>query len=165
MTYKNKQIIETVLNIESNNLNKNLDSLILHTLKDKYENKCTEHGFIINNTIELINRKLGKINTINNISCISYIVKYSCDIIYPSEGDQIQIIVDKVNKMGVIGYIDNPNKNAENSPLIVIIPNEYFNESTRDIDSITKNQKINIITLSVRIKYGNTKIQIVGKPV
>ena len=46
--------------------------------------------------------------------------------------------------MGVIGYIDNPNKNAENSPLIVIIPNEYFNESTRDIDSITRNQKINI---------------------
>lgn len=165
MTYKNKQIIETVLNIESNNLNKNLDSLILHSLKNKYENKCTEHGFIIDNTIELITRKLGKINTINNISYISYIVKYSCDIIYPSEGDEIQVIVDKVNKMGVIGFIDNPKKDAENSPLIIIIPNEYFNESTRDIDSITKNQKINIITLSVRIKYGNSKIQIVGKPV
>lgn len=165
MTYKNKQIIETVLNIESNNLNKNLDSLILHSLKNKYENKCTEHGFIIDNTIELITRKLGKINTINNISYISYIVKYSCDIIYPSEGDEIQVIVDKVNKMGVIGFIDNPKKDSENSPLIIIIPNEYFNESTRDIDSITKNQKINIITLSVRIKYGNSKIQIVGKPV
>ena len=50
------------------------------------------------------------------------------------------------------------------STLIVIIPNEYFTESTRDINSITKNQKIKVEILSIRIKYGNSKIQIVAKP-
>jgi len=164
MTYKNNQILETNLNVDSRDLNKDLDRLILHKLKEKYENICTEHGFIIPNSIELINRKLGKINTINNVSYISYIVKYSADIIYPSEGDKLDIRVDRVNKMGVLGYIELDKKDFESSPLIIIVPNEYFTEETRDINSITKNQTLNVTIIGCRIKYGNKKIQIIASP-
>ena len=157
MTYKNKQIIETVLNIESNNLNKNLDSLILHTLKDKYENKCTEHGFIINNTIELINRKLGKINTINNISCISYIVKYSCDIISPSIGDNLEIVVNTITKMGIIGYIkidekySKSDKPFEISPLIIIVPKDEID----NMNDINVGQKLKVEILIFEKEFWN----------
>ena len=164
MTYKNNQILETNLNVDSRDLNKDLNRLILHKLKEKYENVCTEHGFIIPNSIDLINRKLGKINTINNVSYISYIVRYSADIIYPSEGDKLNIKVDRVNKMGVLGYIELDNNDFESSPLIVIVPNEYFTEDTRDINSITKNQTINVTIIGCRIKYGNKKIQIIASP-
>ena len=164
MTYKNNQILETNLNVDSRDLNKDLNRLILHKLKEKYENVCTEHGFIISNSIDLINRKLGKINTINNVSYISYIVRYSADIIYPSEGDKLNIKVDRVNKMGVLGYIELDNNDFESSPLIVIVPNEYFTEDTRDINSITKNQTINVTIIGCRIKYGNKKIQIIASP-
>jgi len=164
MTYKNNQILETNLNVDSRDLNKDLNRLILHKLKEKYENVCTEHGFIIPNSIDLINRKLGKINTINNVSYISYIVRYSADIIYPSEGDKLNIKVDRVNKMGVLGYIELDNNDFESSPLIVIVPNEYFTEETRDINSITKNQTINVTIIGCRIKYGNKKIQIIASP-
>jgi len=164
MTYKNNQILETNLNVDSRDLNKDLNRLILHKLKEKYENVCTEHGFIIPNSIDLINRKLGKINTINNISYISYIVRYSADIIYPSEGDKLNIKVDRVNKMGVLGYIELDKNDFESSPLIVIVPNEYFTEETRDINSITKNQTINVTIIGCRIKYGNKKIQIIASP-
>ena len=164
MTYKNNQILETNLNVDSRDLNKDLNRLILHKLKEKYENVCTEHGFIIPNSIDLINRKLGKINTINNVSYISYIVRYSADIIYPSEGDKLNIKVDRVNKMGVLGYIELDKNDFESSPLIVIVPNEYFTEDTRDINSITKNQTIKVTIIGCRIKYGNKKIQIIATP-
>lgn len=164
MTYKNNQILETNLNVDSRDLNKDLNRLILHKLKEKYENVCTEHGFIIPNSIDLINRKLGKINTINNVSYISYIVRYSADIIYPSEGDKLNIKVDRVNKMGVLGYIELDKNDFESSPLIVIVPNEYFTEDTRDINSITKNQTIKVTIIGCRIKYGNKKIQIIASP-
>ena len=164
MSYINKQILSTKLNIKSNELNKDINGLILHKLKQKYENICTENGFIIKDSINLINRELGKIITIDNINYISYLVKYNAEIIYPSEGDIIDVTVDRVNKMGIISYLDNPDKNLEGSPLIIIIPQEYFDESTKDINSITKNQKLNVEILSTRIKYGNSKIQIVGKP-
>tara|TARA_B100000927_G_C16354853_1_gene424875 strand:- start:314 stop:841 length:528 start_codon:yes stop_codon:yes gene_type:complete len=175
MTYKNNQILETNLNIDSRHLNKNIDSLILHNLKEKYENICTEHGFIIPNSIKLINRRLGNINTINNISYISYIIRYSADIIYPSEGDIIDIKVDRVNKMGVLGYIkvddsgnlkDLPDKkDFDTSPLIVIVPKEYFNEDTRNIDDITRGQSLKVTIIGCRIKYGNKKIQIIASPI
>ena len=164
MTYKNNQILETNLNVDSRDLNKDLNRLILHKLKEKYENVCTEHGFIIPNSIDLINRKLGKINTINNVSYISYIVRYSADIIYPSEGDKLNIKVDRVNKMGVLGYIELDKNDFESSPLIVIVPNEYFTEDTRDINTITKNQTIKVTIIGCRIKYGNKKIQIIASP-
>tara|TARA_B110000208_G_C11423624_1_gene304369 strand:- start:7 stop:507 length:501 start_codon:yes stop_codon:yes gene_type:complete len=164
MTYKNKQILQTNLNIESKDLNKDIDNVIINKLKEKYEGLCSEHGYILPDTIELINRKLGIINTINNVSNISYIVNYQADIIYPSEGDKLSIIVDRINKMGVLGYIETNKTGFENSPLIVIIPNEYFTEKTRDINSITVKQKIEVKILGCRIKYGTKKIQIIAEP-
>jgi len=164
MSYISKQILNTNININSNELIKDIDGLILHKLKEKYENICTQHGYILGDSINLINRELGNIKTIDNNSYISYVVNYTADIIYPTEGEIIEVIVDRVNKMGVISYINNSKNDFENSPLIVIIPNEYFTDSTRDINSITKNQKIKVEILSIRIKYGNSKIQIVAKP-
>ena len=164
MSYVTNQLINTNLNINSNELTKDIDALILHKLKEKYENICTQHGYVVEGTISLINRELGNVKTIDSNSYISYVVNYSADIIYPTEGEIIDVIVDRVNKMGVISYVDNPKNNFESSPLIIIVPNEYFTESTRDINSITKNQKIKVEILSVRIKYGNSKIQIIAKP-
>tara|TARA_Y100000385_G_C13091420_1_gene638977 strand:- start:2067 stop:2564 length:498 start_codon:yes stop_codon:yes gene_type:complete len=164
MSYSNTQILVTSLNIDSGDLNKDIDRFVLHKLKDKYEDICTENGFIVKDSIKLINRNLGTINTINNSSYITYIVRYSADIINLNDGDEINIIVDRVNKMGVLGYISTKKNDFESSPIIIMVPNEYFDESTRDINSITKNQKINVVIMGCRVKYGHKKIQIVAKP-
>lgn len=165
MTYKTKQSFQTNLNIPSKFLNKDIDNLILIKLKEKYENKCSENGFIIEDSIEINKRNMGKIVTISNKSYISYDIMYNADIIYPTEGDDFEIIVDRINKMGVLGYIKINDNDFEGSPLIIIIPTEYFNSSTRDINSITKNQKLMIKVLGCRIKFNSKKIQIVAKPV
>ncbi len=164
MSYINKQILVTSLNISSSDLKKDIDKLILFKLKEKYEDICTENGFIVKDSIKLINRNLGKINTINNNSFISYNVRYSADIINLTDGDNLDIIVDRVNKMGVLGYISTKKNDFESSPIIIMVPNECFNESTRDINSITKNQKMTVIIIGCRLKYGHKKIQIVAKP-
>ena len=164
MSYLNNQILTTTLKISSQDLNKDIDKLILFKLKEKYENNCTENGYIIEDSINLINRNLGKIDTINNHSYVNYIVRYKAQIINLNEGDELNVIVDRVNKMGVLGYITSKKNDFESSPLIIIIPNEYFNESTRDINSLTKNQKINVIITGTRVKYGNKKIQVIAKP-
>ena len=137
MTIKNNQILQTSLKIESKYLSKNINNIILQKLKEKYEGKCSEHGYILTDSTKLINRKLGNIITIDNNSYINYIVNYNADILYPSEGDEITTIVDRVNKMGVLGYIKfKESDEFEKSPLIIIIPNEYFTEGKRDINSI-----------------------------
>ena len=164
MSYLNSQILTTTLKIDSKDLNKDINKLILFNLKEKYENICTENGYIVEDSIKLINRNLGKIDTINNNSYINYIVRYKAQIININEGDNLDIIIDRVNKMGVLGYISSKKNDFESSPVIIIVPNEYFTESTRDINSLTKNQKMNVVIIGSRVKYGNKKIQIVAKP-
>ena len=74
MTIKNNQILQTSLKIESKYLSKNINNIILQKLKEKYEGKCSEHGYILTDSTKLINRKLGNIITIDNNSYINYIV-------------------------------------------------------------------------------------------
>ena len=71
--------------------------------------------------------------------------------------------------MGVIAYIRideeyrTSENNFENSPLIIIIPNDIINEGELNINDINVEQKLNIEILGSRIKFRNEKIQIVGK--
>ena len=51
----------------------------------------------------------------------------------------------------------------DNSPLIIIIPNEIINESDLNLNDITIGRKLDIEILGHRIKYRNEKVQIVGK--
>mgnify|MGYP001368175575 CR=1 FL=1 len=157
------QIIGTELYLEPIDLNRNIDNIILLRLKQKYEGLCYENGIIIKDTIELIQRNMGKILTYNNKSIVKYNIKYKAKIISPTEGEEISIYVNNINKMGIIGYIKikeyNINDN-ESSPLIIIVPLEYIQ---CDINDIKIEQKIKVIILGKRIKINSEKIQIVGE--
>ena len=58
MSYINNQILVTSLNISSSDLKKDIDKLILFKLKEKYEDICTENGFIVKDSIKLINTSI-----------------------------------------------------------------------------------------------------------
>ena len=71
--------------------------------------------------------------------------------------------------MGIIAYIklDEKYKSSdndfENSPLIIIIPNDIINDTDIKLNNINLQDKLNIEILGHRIKYRNEKIQVVGK--
>ena len=71
--------------------------------------------------------------------------------------------------MGIIAYVRinedfrTSDNNFDNSPLIIIIPNDIINEGTLNINDINIEQKLQIEILGTRIKYRNEKIQVVGK--
>ena len=158
-----EQIINTILYLEPFDLNNNINNIILLRLKQKFEGLCYKEGIIINDTIELIKRKIGKVETYNNKSIIKYEITFRAKIISPSEGEELEIYINNINKMGIIGYIKVNEYNitkSENTPLIIIIPLEYIN---KDISDFNINDKINIIILGKRIKLNSDKIQLVGK--
>ena len=70
--------------------------------------------------------------------------------------------------MGILAHIKIGGKNddgIESSPLIIIIPRNYFDEkSSINIDDLTKNQSLNVRVVGVRTKYKSDKIQVVAKP-
>ena len=163
--YITNQVFTNNISLYPTDLNKDIDNIILLKLKNTYEGYCKDNCFILNNSINMINKSLGKIETHENKNIIKYNVKYSCDIISPSIGEQIDGIVNNITKMGVICHIkidekySKSDKPFENSPLIVIIPEDKI----ENINDINIGQKLKSEILNYRIKFRNEQIQVVCK--
>ena len=67
--------------------------------------------------------------------------------------------------MGVIGYIKIKESDTfEDSPLLVMVPKEYFVDSILNFDDLLTNQKIDVVTVGTRVKYNTKNIQVIAKP-
>ena len=155
-------LLTTSINISPNKIKGDINKLLLFILKQKYEGSCNKDGYIIKDSIQLINRSIGQIRTINNKSITNYNVTYKSDIIIPSENEQFTCYVETINKLGIIAYIRlHKDDTMADSPFIIIIPNEYINDKDK-LNSISINDKITIKIKSFRIKYLAKQIQIVA---
>jgi len=164
-----EQLFEDNVDLISSDLNKDIDNIILIKLQKKYEGLCRDNSFILKNSIKILKRYMGKIETYDNINFVKYDVSYKCDTISLKIGDKIECFVSNKNKMGIIAYIklDEKYKSSdndfENSPLIIIIPNDIINDTDIKLNNINLQDKLKIEILGHRIKYRNEKIQVVGK--
>ena len=168
--YLSKELFNTTIYLKLNELSeKNINDIIYHKLKNLNEGICNNNGFVLPNSINIINKSIGKIVNVNTDSLIEYTIKYEANILSPKENDIINCYIDNINKLGIIAYIklsDLINKidetdieNLSLSPFIIIIPE-------KEIDNISNyniNDNINIIVSATRIKYKSDKIQIIGK--
>ena len=165
MTYISEQLLNTVLILSPGDLSNDIDNTIRYKLKENIEGKCHEDGYIIRDSIRIIKRNIGKIVTNNNRSEIKYLITYKAQVISPSENDQLSIYINNINKMGVIGYIKlEDGETSEESPLIVMVPKEYFADSSRHFDDLTIGQQLDVSVIGSRIKYYSKNIQVIAKP-
>jgi len=162
MNSTTKQLLTDTIHINPKDLNvKNINGLILVKIKQLRENKCNSVGYILKNSVNFINKTIGKISTIDTYSKIVYNVRYECEVLNPSIGDDIECYINDISKMGIIAYIKLPNseKLFQNSPLIIVIPLEHV----KHIEQYNINDEINIKVIASRIKFNSNKIQIIGK--
>lgn len=164
-TYISEQLLTTNLFVNAKNVNRNIDNFIKDSLKEQLEGLCYEDGYIVKDSVNIIKKAMGKIVVNDNVSSVSYSITYKAKIISPSEGDLIESYVSNINKMGVVSYIKlYESDTSSDSPLVIIIPKEYFEDSIYNISDINIGQKINIVVVGSRIKYRSEKIQIIAKP-
>ena len=93
-----KQMLKTTLSIPSKDITNNLDNIIKIKLKDLVEGVCYNDGYILNDSINIIQRNIGMIKTRNNKSTVSYSITYTADVLSPSEGDTYEVFVNNINK-------------------------------------------------------------------
>ena len=168
MSYSNEQLLTTNLILDSKDLNNDIDNTIKYKLKSQIEGKCHEDGYIIEDSVVIIKKSMGKVLTNNGKSEIKYLITYKAKLISPSEGDEFNVYVANINKMGVLAYIKlniKENEKSIDSPLVVMIPRDYFSESSRNIEDLTIGQTLNVSIIGCRIKYRSDKIQVVAKPI
>ena len=169
-TYENEQLLTTTVHIPIQKITKtkNIDGLITYHLKNLFEGVCGKEGYVVKNSIFVVQRSIGKIVTIDSKSKIQYDVTYKLKTIHPSKDDEYECIIDSISKMGIIGYLDYNTEeeeeeiNIKNSPLLIIIPLEYIKKD-KQIDDYHINDKIVVSVLDSRVKYKSNQIQVVAE--
>lgn len=160
-----EQIYSHSINIDIEQLKGDVNKRILHVLKEKYEGKCNNVGFIEKDSIEILNRSIGEIKTIDSKSYICYNVTYKTRILLPSEGETLKSTIKSITKMGIIAYATMDGKyEMTNSPYIIIVPKESFTDEDK-INSLTVGDELDIIISAFRVKHLSDNIQVVGQPV
>jgi len=165
MSYISEQLLTSVLILNPKDLNSDIDSIVRMKLKENVEGRSYEDGYIIEDSVRIIQRSMGKIVTNGKKSEIKYLIKYKAKVVSPSENDEINIIISSINKLGIIGYIQlNEGDTSEESPMLIMVPKEYFNESTRNFNDLTVGQKMDVVTVGIRSKFNSSNIQVIAKP-
>jgi len=160
-----QELKTTTIHIPSKDIyrTKDIDGLIKFTLKKQIENVCGKYGYVLENSVSIIKRSVGKIVTHNGVSNIEYNITYKMDSIYPCKGDIYEAVVDSITKMGLISYLkfeSDKFNSVKDSPVLIIVPQLYLD---KELESYSKGQKIKIEVLDKRIKYRAKQIQVVGK--
>jgi hypothetical protein len=81
-----------------------IDTLLLQKAKDTMEKKCSEQGFILPGTIEMLSRSMGYFEAARFTGDAIYYVKLKGTVIYPVDGIRVKGEVIRKNKMGL--YVD-----------------------------------------------------------
>ena len=161
--YISSQLLTTSINVDMKNIKGDINELLYKLLKKKYEGVCNKDGYIQKGSLQIVNRSIGSVKTINNTSYIVYEITYKANIYSPVKGTKLDITINSITKMGIIGFLkDNDDSTIENSPFIVIVPREYFKRAVGDYE---KNSELKVQIEDSRVKYMSKNIQIVAKPV
>ena len=162
--YISSQLLTTSINVDMKNIKGDINELLYKLLKKKYEGVCNKDGYIQKGSLQIVNRSIGSVKTINNTSYIVYEITYKANIYSPVKGTKLDITINSITKMGIIGFLkDKDDDTIENSPFIVIVPREYFEDS--NVDNYEVNNELKVQIEDSRIKYMSKNIQIVAKPV
>lgn len=162
--YISSQLLTTSINVDMKNIKGDINELLYKLLKKKYEGVCNKDGYIQKGSLQIVNRSIGSVKTINNTSYIVYEITYKANIYSPVKGTKLDITINSITKMGIIGFLkDKDDDTIENSPFIVIVPREYFEDD--NVDDYEVNSELKVQIEDSRIKYMSKNIQIVAKPV
>jgi len=160
-----QELKNTTIHIPSKDIyrTKDIDGLIKFNLKKQIENVCGKYGYVLENSVSIVKRSIGKIVTHAGVSNIEYNITYKMNTILPCKGDVYEAVVDSITKMGIISYLKMEStkfNSIKESPLLIIVPQMYLD---KELDSYSKGRKIKVEVLDKRVKYRAKQIQVVGK--
>jgi len=78
-----------------------IDSILLNHLRSKLENKCSQHGFVIAGSLEIVSRSMGQLENGTYTGNIVYHVQTQGRVYNPANGTRITGTVLRRNKMGL----------------------------------------------------------------
>lgn len=79
----------------------NLDDILLEHLRDTLENKCSQHGFVIPGSLDLVSRTMGHLDNGRFTGNIVFHTQVRGQVYNPVNGTKLTGTILKKNKMGL----------------------------------------------------------------
>ena len=122
-----------------------VDYLILAQLRVILEGKCSQHGFVIPMSLEILSRSMGQLEHGRYTGNVVFHVQLQGKVYNPANGTQISGVIEKKNKMGL--YI------IYNDAVRILVPRDLHIGSER-FESLQPGE-----TISIEIRKSRFQIQ------
>lgn len=130
-----------------------LDALLLKQLREKLEGRCSQHGYVVPDSITLLSRSMGTIENGRFTGNIVFHVQAQGRVYNPSNGTVVSGVVELKNKMGLyVIYKD---------AIKIQIPRE-LHIGDEEFDNIEKGDEIQIEIRKSRFQVNDTHITSIG---
>ena len=84
-----------------------VDDILILKLKERLEQRCSPHGYVLPGTLELLTRSAGMVDSGRFSGDWAFLVKAKGSVLHPPEGTMVEVEVLKNNKMGIYAVYEN----------------------------------------------------------
>ena len=158
--YVKQQVLvkESLTSRELNNVvdfdsEQSINSILLNKIKNKIGNKCNENGFIDRDSLQIMSRSMGKINSSHFNGDISYNVSLEANVCLPVQGSKLKCKVIGKNKIGVYALAE---------PIHIILAAVHHEDSSV-FDQVEKDDTILVEVINYNFKLNSDNIRVIGK--
>ena len=160
MTSKKKQeiftesILERSIKIPFKNIGSNLKQHLENSLKNTYESKCVEEGYIENDSITILNYSGGLVNGEN----VTFTVVFSCKLCLPIENMIVTCSVQNITKAGIKAKLNK----YKSSPMIIYISRDHHYDNEL-FSSLKEDDEISVKIIGHRFELYDDNISVIAE--
>jgi hypothetical protein len=131
-----------------------IDTILMEHLRTKLENKCSQHGFVLPGTLEMLSRSLGRLENGRFTGNIVFNIQAQGRVYNPANGTQITGVIAKKNKMGL--YI------IHEDAIRILVPRD-LHIGNDEFEALDVGQTITVTVLKSRFQINDPFILSVGR--
>jgi DNA-directed RNA polymerase subunit E'/Rpb7 len=159
-------LVNDYIKLHPKKTNKNTPATILEKLKEKVEGKCSKHGYIKVDSVEIYKITPGKVELAGLNGFTQYLVYFYAEVCNPLVGSLIKCNVVNSNKFGILaeaGFYSN--SRFVNVLEIIIAKNSVNIVSDVDLEKINIGDEIIVEVLGKKFELEKNTLSIVGRVV
>jgi len=84
-----------------------IDNILIDKLKERLEQRCSPHGYVLPGTLEILTRSTGMVDAGRFSGDWAFLVKAKGRVLHPPEGTMVEVEILKSNKMGIYAVYEN----------------------------------------------------------
>ena len=112
-----------------------VDAILISKLKERLEQKCSPHGYVLPGTLELLTRSAGMVDSGRFSGDWAFLVKAKGSVLHPPENTMVEVEVLKNNKMGVYAVYENA--------IRIMVPRD-IHIGNEDFDNLKVGERIQV---------------------